>query len=82
LQERLAQTDNADIRQVFNNLLGGSYNHLQAFASTLNTQTGETYQPQHLSPEAYQAISNANTGNGNREGNGQGGNGGGRGSRP
>ena len=35
LQERLAQTDNADIQQVFNNLLNGSYNHLRAFVSTL-----------------------------------------------
>ena len=38
LQERLAQTDNADIQQVFNNLMNGSYNHLQTFVSTLNTR--------------------------------------------
>ncbi len=78
LQKRLAQTDNADIQQVFNNLLNGSYNHLRAFVSTLNTQTGETYQPQYLSAEAYQAIINASTGRG---GNGGGG-GGWRGGRP
>jgi hypothetical protein len=91
LQERLAQTDNADIQQVFNNLLNGSYNHLRAFVSTLKTQTGETYQPQYLSADAYQAIINAGTeaggngGNGDGVGNGQGGNGGGgagRGGRP
>jgi len=88
LQERLAQTDNADIQQVFNNLMNGSYNHLRAFISTLNTQTGETYQPQYLSAEAYQAIINTSMGrggNGNGGNNGQGGNGsggGGRGGRP
>lgn len=75
LQEWLTQTDNTDIQQVFNNLLDGSYNHLRAFVSTLNTQTGETYQPQYLSTEAYQAIISASMRNG---GNG----GGGRGGRP
>jgi hypothetical protein len=32
LQTRIAQTDNLDVRQVFNNLLSGSYNHLNAFS--------------------------------------------------
>jgi hypothetical protein len=77
LQERLAQTDNTDIHQVFSNLLNGSYNHLRAFVSTLNTQTGGTYQPQYLSTEAYQAIISASMGRG---GNGNGGRG--RGGRP
>lgn len=84
LQARLAQTDNADIQQVFNNLLNGSYNHLRAFVSALQTQTGETYQPQYLSAEAYQAIISASMergGNGNGGGSGQGGNGGGGGGR-
>jgi len=56
LEERLAQTDNADIQHVFNNLLNGSKNHLRAFTSVLQVQTGETYQPQYLSAEAYQSI--------------------------
>ncbi len=56
LQERLAQTDNADIQQVFNNLLSGSNNHLRAFVTALSRQTGEVYQPQYLSAEAYQDI--------------------------
>lgn len=56
LQERLAQTSNADIENVFTNLLKGSSNHLRAFTSTLMTQTGETYQPQFMSIDAYQAI--------------------------
>ena len=78
LEERLAQTDNADIQQVFNNLMNGSTNHLRAFISTLNTQTGETYQPQYLSPEAYQAIVNGSMGNGRGGGGGGGGRRGGR----
>lgn len=88
LQERLAQIDNADIEQVFNNLLNGSKNHLRSFTSMLNTQTGEVYQPQYLSAETYQAIISANFdlgGNNNSGANGQGGyggRGGGRGGRP
>jgi len=56
-----------------NNLMNGSYNHLQAFVSTLKTQTGETYQPQYLSAEVYQAIINTGgeTG-GNSRGGGRG----------
>jgi len=76
LEERLVQTNNTDIQQVFNNLRNGSYNHLRAFISTLGTRTGEIYQPQYLSSEAYQAIISVDmqTGrNGNGRGNGQGG---------
>jgi rubrerythrin len=79
LQERLSTTDNADIQQVFNSLLKGSTNHLRAFVSSLQSQTGETYQPQYLNAEAYQALLNgANGGQGGRRGgggNGQGGHG-------
>jgi hypothetical protein len=81
LQERLAQTDHADIQQVFTNLLEGSYHHLQAFVTTLSKQTGETYQPQYLSAEAYQAIIGSSTATGGGRGAGQGG-GGWRGGRP
>ncbi len=56
LQKRLAQTDQADIQQVFTSLLRGSENHLRAFARTLEIQSGESYLPQYLSAEAYQAI--------------------------
>ena len=68
LRSRLVQTDNADIQQVFANLERGSYNHLRAFASTLLTQSGETYQPQHLSAEAYAEIMAGTTGGGNGRG--------------
>ncbi|GAB4505841.1 MAG: hypothetical protein Fur0043_28410 [Anaerolineales bacterium] len=72
LQERLAQTDNADIQQVYNNLMMGSYNHLNAFVGALQAQSGETYQPQYLSAEAYAAIVTGQRGNGNQGGQGAG----------
>jgi hypothetical protein len=83
LEKRLAQTDNADIQQVFSSLERGSDNHLRAFISTLNTQTGETYQPQYLSVAAYQAIVNGSASSGARNGQiGNGMGGGRRGGRP
>jgi hypothetical protein len=86
LQERLAQTDNTDIQQVFNNLLRGSTSHLKAFVNALRNQVGEAYQPQFMTLEAYQAILSSTAGNGygrSGGGNGQSGAGGGyRGGRP
>jgi hypothetical protein len=82
LQKDLAQTDNADIQQVFNSLLNGSYNHLRAYVTNLSAQTGESYQPQYLSTEAYQSIIGSDSAT---RGNGRGGGGGGggyRGGRP
>jgi len=38
-----AQTDNEDVVLVYRNLLKGSQNHLRAFSSTLERQTGEIY---------------------------------------
>ena len=85
LENHLAQTDQADIQQVYENLLKGSGNHLRAFVSVLYARTGETYSPQYLSVEAYQAIVGSSTGNANGRGSGQGegvGRGGGRGNQP
>ncbi len=79
LQERLAQTDNADIQQVFNNLLQGSNNHLRAFTRTLSNQTGETYQGQYSGAAASQNGIGSASGNGGSSA-GQGG--GYRGGRP
>lgn len=56
LQSRLELTGQADIQQVYTSLKRGSENHLRAFVQTLLRQTGETYQPQYLSPEAFTAI--------------------------
>lgn len=69
LQSRISTTDNADIQQVYNNLMSGSYNHLNAFATALLNQTGETYQPQYLSASEYQAIIDGSAQNGNSYGN-------------
>jgi len=77
LEERLAATDNADIEAVYKNLLAGSENHLRAFARNLKSRTGETYLPQHLSRQSYDAIVNAT----NARGGGNGGWGGRRGGR-
>jgi hypothetical protein len=77
LQERLAQTDNADLQQVFNNLMMGSYNHLNSFVGVLSMQTGEVYQPQYLSADAYAAIVTGQTGNGYSNGGQAAGQGGG-----
>ncbi len=81
LEEYLAQTDKADIRRVYQNLLKGSRNHLRAFVRTLEQRTGITYVPQYMGAVAYEAIINSATergnagsneqGNGNRGGNGQ-----------
>ena len=59
LQERLAETDNAAIQRVFENLMAGSENHLRAFVSNIKAQTGETYAPQYLSQAAYDEIVSA-----------------------
>ena len=48
LEDYIAQTDNEDVLLVYQNLLKGSYNHLRAFTSTLEKQTGEIYQLQLL----------------------------------
>jgi len=56
LEER--RTDTVDIQLVYDNLTKGSRNHLRSFVSTLEKQTGETYQPQYLSQAAYDAIIN------------------------
>lgn len=70
LQERLDQTDQADIQIVYNSLMRGSRNHLRAFTTTWQRQTGETYQPQYLDQATYDDIvsSPRETGNGNRGG--------------
>ena len=70
LQTRLAQTDNADIQQVFGNLLNASSHHLRAFTTMLSTQAGETYQPQVLSAAAYQTALSQGMGHGGNGANG------------
>ncbi len=64
LQSRIAQTTNADIQLVYNNLMNASYNHLRNFVTVLNRLTGETYQPQYLSADLYQTIITSTNGRG------------------
>lgn len=77
LKEYLAETDDPNIQQVYQNLMMGSGNHLRAFVGNYQRQTGDTYAPQYLSPEDYQSILNAGnnqgSGGGYGKGNGQGG---------
>ena len=53
LQTQIAQTTSADIQLVYNNLMKGSENHLRAFTSTLQRQTGETYVSQYMNSGSY-----------------------------
>ena len=62
LDEYLEIAQNSDIREVFTNLRKGSENHLRAFTSTLEKQTGEVYSPQYLSEDEYHAILTAANG--------------------
>lgn len=56
LEKYLAQTESVDLIQVYENLLAGSKNHLRSFVSSLERQTGEIFQPQYLSQDAYDEI--------------------------
>ncbi|MEI6728493.1 MAG: DUF2202 domain-containing protein [bacterium] len=58
LNSRLSQTDNADIKLVFQNLLKGSGNHLRAFVKNIENQGG-SYSPQFLSQVEYNTILSA-----------------------
>jgi hypothetical protein len=55
LEEYIAETDNEDIKLVYENLLKGSRNHLRAFVSTIKRQ-GYDYAPQYLSQDKFDAI--------------------------
>ncbi len=68
LQRAVAETDKADIQRVYASLLNGSTNHLRAFVSTLANQTGEVYEPQYMTPDAYSAIVDGSASNGGQRG--------------
>lgn len=71
LRKAASSINAPDIKIVYANLENGSENHLSAFAGTLERQTGETYQPQYMTVEDYQAAIEGGTGNG-RNGTGTG----------
>ena len=64
LEEYLAETDDTNIIMVYDNLLFGSENHLRAFVAQYESQTGEIFQPQYMTQEAYDAVMNATSGRG------------------
>ncbi len=55
LNDRLAETDNDDIRLVYESLMRGSRNHLRAFVNNLERR-GIEYSPVVLSQEEYDQI--------------------------
>ena len=78
LQDRLTQTEKADIILVYESLLKGSRNHLRSFTRTLQQQTGENYVPQYMSQDAYSAITGSGIETGGPGGSGSYGGGQGR----
>ncbi len=58
LQERIDQTNKADIITVYENLMKGSRNHLRSFVSQLESR-GVKYTPQVLSEDEFYAILNS-----------------------
>ena len=55
IRARMAQTDEPAILATYQNLLCGSYSHLQAFDRQLKSQ-GVSYQPQVITQEQWDAI--------------------------
>jgi len=55
LQEAIDASDNADIRQLYENLMSGSRNHLRAFVGQIE-DLGIVYEAQYLSQEEVDAI--------------------------
>lgn len=79
LEERIAQTDNADIILVYENLMAGSENHLRAFVRVYENQILQSYAPQYLTQAYYDEIMAGESGlgqgiggQGAGQGNGQG----------
>lgn len=78
LIDYMDNTAEANLEWVYANLEAGSENHLRAYVSQWEMQTGETYVPQYLSQAMYDTIMSAASGNGGG-GHGQGGHGNGGG---
>lgn len=57
LNEWLGSVDNQDIRSVYENLIKGSENHMQAFVSQLE-KAGSSYEAQYITPEELDLILN------------------------
>ncbi|MEJ2759059.1 MAG: DUF2202 domain-containing protein [Anaerolineales bacterium] len=80
IADYIAQTEHEDIILVYQNLMDGSANHLNAFITNLENKTGMEYEPQYLDAATYLEILNSGVQSGG-QGNGQT-NGNGRNGRP
>ncbi|MEN6378311.1 MAG: DUF2202 domain-containing protein [Methanofastidiosum sp.] len=58
LEEAISNTDKADIKTVYENLMKGSRNHLRSFVSNMKSR-GYSYTPQYLSQEEFDLIVNS-----------------------
>jgi len=58
LEDEIALSDNQDIKTVFQNLMKGSRNHMRSFYRLI-VANGETYTPQYISQEEFDAIINS-----------------------
>lgn len=58
LQAQLAQTNNASIIDLYQNLMKGSRNHLRSFVSLIEKQ-GATYEARHLTQDEVDIIANS-----------------------
>jgi hypothetical protein len=56
LEQHASETEQSAILRVYQSLLRGSENHLRAFVRALERETGEAYEPQYMSEDAYEAI--------------------------
>jgi hypothetical protein len=55
LKRAIEETDNADIRRLYENLMTGSRNHLRAYVGQIE-DLGVVYEAQYLSQEEVDAI--------------------------
>lgn len=55
LQERMIQTDNDDIKLVYQNLLKGSRNHLRSFVAQIESR-GSVYKPRYITQDEFDTI--------------------------
>ena len=69
-QEAINQTDNTDIKVLYQNLMKGSRNHLRTYYQILTTENG-TYQPQFLNSDDCESIANSPLERGFYDENGQ-----------
>ena len=57
LMSAIKDTDNEDLKFVYNNLMGGSHNHLRAFIRNLDRRNVD-YSPKHLDIKTFEDILN------------------------